>query len=92
MRRHHHRSRASLRLRPRLLQQVEAILAGLDILPLDVPADVEYGGICAELEAAGRPIGPSELLIVLQALALGATLVIAKVGEFARFRGRSGEN
>lgn len=29
----------------RLLQQVEAILGGLDILPLDVPADGEYGGI-----------------------------------------------
>jgi tRNA(fMet)-specific endonuclease VapC len=72
----------------RLLHQGEAILGGLDILPLDVPADVEYGGIRAELESAGRPIGLNEPLIVTQTDALGATLV----GEFARVRGLSGEN
>src|SRR3546814_1729099 len=47
----------------KLLYQVEAIMEGLDILPLDVPADTEYGGIRAELEAAGKPIGPNALLI-----------------------------
>lgn len=77
---------------PRLLQQVEAILGGLDILLFDVPADVEYGGIRAELEAAGRPIGPNDLLIAAHAYALGATLVTANVGEFARVRGLSVEN
>lgn len=77
---------------PRLLQQVEAILGGLDILPLDVPADVEYGGIRAEIEAAGRPIGPNDLLIAAHAYALGAILVTANVGEFARVRGLSVEN
>ena len=77
---------------PRLLQQVEAILGGLEILPLDVPADVEYGGIRAELEAAGKPIGPNDLLIAAHAYALGATLVTANVGEFARVRGLSVEN
>jgi tRNA(fMet)-specific endonuclease VapC len=77
---------------PRLLQQVEAILGGLDILPLDVPVDVEYGGIRAELEAAGTPIGPNDLLIAAHAYALGATLVTANLGEFARVRGLSVEN
>jgi len=77
---------------PRLLQQVEAILGGLEILPLDVPADAEYGGIRAELEAAGKPIGPNDLLIAAHAYALGATLVTANVGEFARVRGLSVEN
>jgi tRNA(fMet)-specific endonuclease VapC len=77
---------------PRLLQQVEAILGGLDILPLDVPADAEYGGIRAELEAAGRPIGPNDLLIAAHAYALGATLVTANVGEFTRIRGLRVEN
>ena len=28
----------------KLLAQVEAILAGIEILPFDVPADAEYGG------------------------------------------------
>ncbi|TCP97464.1 tRNA(fMet)-specific endonuclease VapC [Sphingomonas sp. PP-F2F-A104-K0414] len=77
---------------PRLLQQVEAILGGLEILPLDVPADAEYGGIRAELEAAGKPIGPNDLLIAAHAYALGATLVTANVGEFTRIRGLRVEN
>ena len=77
---------------PRLLQQVEAILSGLEILPLDVPADAEYAGIRAELEAAGKPIGPNDLLIAAHAYALGATLVTANVGEFTRIQSLRVEN
>lgn len=76
----------------KLLRQVETILEGLDILPLDVPADTEYGGIRAELEAAGKPIGPNDLLIAAHAYALGATLVTANIGEFRRVRGLPVEN
>jgi tRNA(fMet)-specific endonuclease VapC len=76
----------------KLLRQVEAILEGLDILPLDVPADTEYGGIRAELEAAGKPIGPNDLLIAAHAVALGAVLVTANVAEFSRIRGLKIEN
>lgn len=54
------------------------------ILPLDVPADVDYGVIRAALEAMGRPIGPNDLLIAAHAHARGATPVTANVGEFAR--------
>jgi tRNA(fMet)-specific endonuclease VapC len=77
---------------PRLLAQVEAILASIEILPLDVPADGEYAGIRAELEAAGKSIGPNDLLIAAHAYALGATLVTANVGEFQRIRGLRIEN
>jgi tRNA(fMet)-specific endonuclease VapC len=76
----------------KLLHQVEAILEGLDIMPLDVPADAEYGGIRAELEAAGKPIGPNDLLIAAHAMALGAVLVTANVAEFSRIRGLKIEN
>lgn len=76
----------------RLLRQVEAILEGIDILPLDEPADVEYGGIRAELEAAGKPIGPNDLLIAAHCYALGITLVTANLGEFSRIRGLKVEN
>ncbi len=76
----------------RLLEQVEAILEGLDILPLDVPADAEYGGIRADLEAAGKPIGPNDLLIAAHACAIGAVLVTANVGEFSRIGGLDVEN
>lgn len=42
--------------------------------PLDVPADVEYGGIRAELEAAGKPIGLKDLLNAAHAYAVEAVL------------------
>lgn len=72
---------------PRLLAQVEAILGSIDILPFDVPADGEYGGIRAELEAAGKPIGPNDLMIAAHAYSVDATLVTANIGEFQRVRG-----
>ena len=67
----------------RLLARVEAI----SILPLSVPADAHCGGLRAELEAAGRPIGPNDLLIAAHAQVHGATLVTANVSEFRRVRG-----
>ena len=51
----------------RLLRVVEDLLGEIDILPLEIPADSEYGGIRAELEAAGRPIGGNDLLIAAHA-------------------------
>jgi tRNA(fMet)-specific endonuclease VapC len=69
---------------PRLLSQIEAILGSIEILPFDVPADIEYAGIRAELEAAGKPIGLSDLLIAAHACAAEMTLVTANVSEFER--------
>jgi tRNA(fMet)-specific endonuclease VapC len=77
---------------PQLLRRVEAFLSEVPVLPFDVPADNAYGGIRAELEAAGRPIGSNDLLIAAHASALGATMVTANVGEFQRVRGLSVEN
>jgi tRNA(fMet)-specific endonuclease VapC len=71
----------------RILERVEAILARVPVLPLAPPADAHYGGIRAELEAAGRPIGPNDLLIAAHATALGAIMITAKVAEFRRVRG-----
>ena len=77
---------------PQLLRRAEEFLSEEPVLPFDVPADGEYGGIRAELEAAGRPIGSNDLLIAAHAYALGATVVTANVGEFRRIRGLSVEN
>ena len=77
---------------PKLLSHVEAILGSIQVLALDVPADTEYGGIRAELEAAGKPIGPNDLLIAAHAFALDAVLVTANTGEFNRIRGLQVEN
>ena len=76
----------------RLLKAVEDLLGEIEVLPFDAPADAEYGGIRAELEAAGRPIGGNDLLIAAQAYAAGATIVTANAGEFERIRGLNVEN
>src|SRR5947209_2717970 len=76
----------------RLLKAVEDLLGEITVLPFDVPADVKYGGIRSELEAAGKPIGSNDLLIAAHAYANGATIVTANVEEFKRIRNLNVEN
>ena len=76
----------------KLTTQVEAILGGMQILALDAPAHARYGRIRAELEAAGTPIGPNDLLIAAHALAVDAVLVTANTREFLRVPGLQVEN
>lgn len=68
----------------RLTRQLEAVLAAIDVLPLEEPAARHYGAIRSALEGIGRPIGRNDLLIAAHARALGATLVTNNVGEFQR--------
>jgi tRNA(fMet)-specific endonuclease VapC len=68
----------------RLTEQLEAILAPLEILPLEPDADRHYGEIRSLLERKGEVIGPNDLLIAAQTLAGGLTLVTDNVGEFRR--------
>jgi tRNA(fMet)-specific endonuclease VapC len=76
----------------RLLKAVEDLLGEIEVLPFEVPADTEYGGIRSELEAAGKPIGGNDLLIAAHAYATGATIVTANTDEFKRIRGLNVEN
>ena len=76
----------------KLLAKVEAMLEIMPVLPLDVPADSEYGGIRSELEAEGQTVGLKDLLIGAHAHALGLTLVTDNIREFNRIRGLSVEN
>ncbi|MEO6780411.1 MAG: type II toxin-antitoxin system VapC family toxin [Bradyrhizobium sp.] len=76
----------------RLLKAVEDLLGEIKVLPFDVPADAEYGGIRSELEAAGKPVGGNDLLIAAHACAIGATIVTANTDEFRRIRGLIVEN
>ena len=76
----------------RLRRAVEDLLGEINVLPFDVPADSEYGGIRAELEAAGQPIGSNDMLIAAHASAMGATIVTANAGEFKRISGLKVEN
>ena len=76
----------------RLLKAVVDLLGEIDVLPFDVPADAEYGGIRYELEAAGKPIGSNDFLIAAHAYAIGVTIVTANDREFRRIRGLKVEN
>jgi len=64
--------------------QLEAVLNANDVLAVEQPVDVVYGGLGARLERAGRSIGANDLLIAAHALALGHTLVTDNVREFSR--------
>jgi tRNA(fMet)-specific endonuclease VapC len=76
----------------RLRKAVEELLGEIPVLPFDVPADAEYGGIRSKLEAAGKPIGSNDLLIGAHARATGATIVTANIDGFKRIRGLKVEN
>jgi tRNA(fMet)-specific endonuclease VapC len=76
----------------RLLKSVEDLLAEIDVLPFESPADVEYGNIRSELENAGKPIGANDFLIAAHAAAVNATIVTVNDDEFKRVRGLKVEN
>jgi tRNA(fMet)-specific endonuclease VapC len=77
---------------PKLNQQLEQVLYGLDILPYSSPAEVHYGRIRAHLQRVGQPIGANDLLIAAHALALDAILVTDNLREFTRVPGLQVEN
>jgi len=76
----------------RLTRHVETLLQALEILPFEPPADRHYAQIRWQLECAGTPIGPNDMLIAAQARAEQRTMVTANVGEFSRVEGLRVEN
>lgn len=76
----------------RLAEQLETILAAMEVIPLEVPADATYGATRVALEAAGTPIGANDLLIAAQTLALDMVLVTNNEREFERVSGLKVEN
>lgn len=76
----------------RLSHQVEAILRVLDTLPLELPADLHYAQLRWQLEKQGTPVGPNDLFIAAQALAMNLTVVTANVREFGRIQDLCVEN
>ena len=67
-------------------------LVPLDIVEFDANAAIEYGIIRAELERAGTPIGPLDMLIASHAKSLDLTLVTNNEKEFKRVDGLAIEN
>ncbi len=66
---------------------LEALLPSLRIVPFDNAAAKAYGGIRAELERKGTPIGSLDTLIAAHAVSMNATLVTNNLREFKRVPG-----
>ena len=75
-----------------LTNQLEVVLSGLDVLPLEQPTDDRYAELRTALEQAGTTIGSNDMFIAAHALALGLILVTANVNEFSRVPGLAVEN
>jgi tRNA(fMet)-specific endonuclease VapC len=79
-------------------RQVNAHLVGrflsehVTLMPFEIEDAKVAGGIRADLEAIGRPIGAYDVLIAGQALRGGLTLVTANVREFSRVKGLDWED
>jgi tRNA(fMet)-specific endonuclease VapC len=71
---------------------LEAFVSLFQIVDYNHAAALEYGQVRADLEQRGVPIGPLDLLIAAQALALDVTLVTNNEREFKRVRGLRLEN
>ena len=67
-------------------------LLGVEILPFNMSAALEYGKICAYLQKQGTPIGPLDTLIAAHALSASLIIVTNNVREFERVPGLKIEN
>ena len=68
------------------------LLANIEIMNFDSLAAEGYGKIRADLEKAGTPIGPLDMMIAGHAKALGYTVVTNNTKEFDRVKGLKLEN
>ena len=76
----------------RSLSVAESFAARLEVLPFEEKAAAHYGEIRADLERAGTPIGPYDLMIAGHARSQGLTLVTNNIREFERVGGLRTEN
>ena len=67
--------------------KVSKLLDVIEELPFETEAARRAGALRAELDAAGTPIGPYDLLIAAHALAIDLVLVTANRSEFGRVAG-----
>ena len=59
----------------------------INVVPFSEDDAKTAGELREELEAAGKPIGPYDLLIAAQAVSNHALLITVNVSEFRRVRG-----
>jgi tRNA(fMet)-specific endonuclease VapC len=76
----------------KFVRRIEQLRKQLDLEPIGSLFPQCYATVRAALEAEGKKIGDRDTIIAAHALSLGATMVTANVGEFARISGLSVEN
>jgi tRNA(fMet)-specific endonuclease VapC len=76
----------------RNLEALIRFLTPVDVLPFNDHASFEYGRIRNDLQKAGMPIGPYDMLIGAHAYAAGRVLVTNNTREFRRITGLKIEN
>jgi tRNA(fMet)-specific endonuclease VapC len=73
-------------------QALEEFLLPLEVADFEESAASAYGTVRADLENAGRPIGPLDTQVGTHALSLNAVLVTDNTTEFRRIKGLKTEN
>jgi tRNA(fMet)-specific endonuclease VapC len=68
-------------------EALDLFLAPFEMMAFDESAAIAYGEIRAQLEKAGDPIGPLDMLIAGQAKSLNVVLVTNNVREFKKVKG-----
>lgn len=76
----------------KLADRMDLILSAIEILPLEIGADREYGKLRHYLARKGTPIGPNDMLIAAHALDTDLIMVTANLREFTRVPGLKVEN
>jgi len=74
------------------LLAIENFAARLDVLSFSPKAASHYGQIRAELEQAGTPVGPYDMLLAAHARSEGLILITNNRREFDRISGLRVEN
>jgi tRNA(fMet)-specific endonuclease VapC len=68
-------------------EALDLFLAPFEMMAFDESAAIAYGEIRVQLEKAGDPIGPHDMLIAGQAKSLNVVLVTNNVREFKKVKG-----
>lgn len=76
----------------RNIERLAYFFRGLPCLPFEDRASEVYAEIRLQLEKAGKPIGPNDLLIAAIAIANRLVLVTHNTQEFARIEGLTVED
>ena len=66
--------------------RIDTFIDEVAVLDFGIEAAAAYGRIRAQLEAAGTPIGPNDMLIAAHALAAGLTVVTDNIDELTRVK------